>query len=242
LKYAASGLLLATVLSGCFDFVEPDLAEAGAPAVLQTTLFLSDSGTMRAEALLVPSLTVEGLNRSVPDDTLRISGLALVPTSVRRNGTREYSLDTRLADPATFARPLRVSSPRVTGVSAVPPPIDWYTIERADPDTVETPAGQDLVLHMVVEPGQAQPAPDRRFWILELVGDSSSFRISASGAPPAALRVPSYWIPAHSGLLRAHLNYVLDGVYRPEPGDYIHTLQVNLRLRWYVRLQDPASP
>ena len=242
LKAAACGLLMALLLSGCFDFVAPDLAEAGAPAVLQTSVFLSDSGTVRAEAKLVPSLTVEGLNRSVPNDTLHISGLALVPTSIRRNGTREYSVQTTLPDPAAFIRPLRVESPRVSGVSAHPPPVDWYAIERADRDTVQLMTGQDLELNVVVEPGQAMPPPDQRFWILEIAGDSISFRISASGPPPATLRVPAYWLPAHSGRLVARLNYVMDGVYRPPPGDYIHMLQVSLSLRWDIRLQNPASP
>ena len=228
-------------LGGCFDFVEPDLPEAGAPAVLQTTISTDETGRFQAGALLVPSLTVEGLNRRIPDDTLRVSGFKLVPSAVRKNDTREYALATTLPDPATRLRPIRVQAPLVTGVVAQPPSVDWFALERADPDTVIARANQDLELHLIVEPGQSQPQPNQRLWNLDLVGeDSLIFRIGAQGLPPATLRIPSYWIPAsRNGHLAAYLTYHLTGTYRPTPGDYIHVMNATQRIRWNVRLANP---
>lgn len=233
----------ALLVGGCFDFVEPDLAEAGAPAVLQTNLYLDETGLLRADALLVPSLTVDGLGRTIPDDTLRISGLELRPTSLKRNGTRQYSITTTVSDPAAFVRPLHVQSPTVTGVSAPPTTVAWFALQRADPDTVVLAAGQELELHVIVEPGRSQPIPDQRLWILELVTDSANFRISAQGPPPTTLRVPTFWVPpSRNGRMAAYLTYYLTGTYRPAPGDYIHMLVANLRIRWNIRLAPPRSP
>ncbi|MGH7466806.1 MAG: hypothetical protein ACRENP_02365 [Longimicrobiales bacterium] len=237
-------LTCATVLfSGCLDFIEPDLPEAGAPAVLQMNLNLDETGQLHTNAILVPSLTVDGLNRNVPDDTLRVSGLEFVPSNVRRNGTRLYSVNTRVNDPVAFVRPLRIQPPQVTGVSAPPPVVAWFALERADPDTVVARVGEELMLHLVVEPGGAQPEPDQRLWILELVRDSASFRISAAGAPPTTLRIPAHWVPAgRSERMSAYLTYYLTGTYRPAPGDYLHSLAVNLRIRWHIRLQPTSLP
>jgi hypothetical protein len=230
-------------LTGCFDFVEPDLSEAGAPAVLQMNLNLDETGLLRSDAILVPSLTVDGLRRTVPDDTLRVSGLALTPHDVRPNGTRRYSVNMTVQDPAAFVRPLRIESPLVTGVTAPPPVVAWFGLERADPDTVLVRAGDELLLHLIVEPGRAQPAPDQRLWTLELVGDTANFRIGAQGLPPATLRIPAHWVPVGgSGRVLGSLTYYLTGTYRPAPGDYIHMLAATLRIRWHIRLQPASSP
>jgi hypothetical protein len=229
------------VVSGCFDFVEPDLPEAGAPAVLQTSLSLNETGQLQAGALLAPALTLDGLRRAVLVDTLRVSSVAITPDSVRPNGTREYRLSTIVQDPIGFTRPLRIKSPTVADVRAASPIIEWFALQRADPDTVIFGAGQDLLLNLIVEPGESRPAPDQRTWSLELVTDSGTFRIGAQGRPPATLRVPAYWVPpSGNGRVTAYLSYLLTGTYRPAPGDYLHTLSVNLRIRWNIRLQTPT--
>jgi hypothetical protein len=228
------------VTAGCFDFLDPDLPETGAPVVLETNLSFDETGLLQAGALLAPALTVDGFRRAVLVDTLRVSSVAITPDSVRPNGTRRYRFSTTVHDPVGFVRPLRIATPTVADVRATQPVIDWFALQRADPDTLIFGTGQDLMLNLIVEPGESRPAPDQRVWSLELVTDSGRFRLGAPGRPPPSIRVPAYWVPpSGNSRVTAYLTYFLAGTYRPAPGDYLHSLTASLRIRWNIRLQAP---
>lgn len=227
-------LALGPLAAACFDFEEPDLPEAGAPAVLQAAIHVSDSARLHFTATLVPALTIDGLQRAIADDTIRVNGLRASPTEYKRNGTREY--DFRSAQPDAFSRPISIVAPRIDDVLAAAPAVQWPTLQRLDADTVVLPPGRDLLLR-VRRVGAEAPAAQTRSWALDLVSAEANFRLGGGGAPPDTIRVPPQFIPAAAnGRLGAVLTYFQSGVYRPAPGDYILNLTADVRVRWIIRL------
>ena len=73
-----TALSLALLCAGCWEFVDPQFPEVGAPAVMQASAFVTEDGNVNVNGLLLPGVREGGFQREVPDDTLRILGLKLV--------------------------------------------------------------------------------------------------------------------------------------------------------------------
>ena len=227
-------LTLALTNAACFDFEEPDLPEAGAPAILQAAIHVSDAGLLHFTATLAPALTLEGLEREIVNDTIVVNGLRFGPRAVRRNGTREYDAETAQAAPA--GTPLSLISPRIADVQASPPAVQWPTVQRLDPDSLVYTRGTELMLRARLV-GAESPAPQLRSWTVELASTEARFTLGGSGRPPETIRVPPQFVPeAQNGRVTAILTYFQSGVYRPAPGDYLLTLNSDVRVRWLLRL------
>lgn len=224
------GLLLA---GGCIDFVEPDIAELGAPAVIQATIRLTDLGTVEVDARLVPGLDGAGFRRSVEDPPLEVLGRIVDVDSVSRNGTRRY-VASWLASPDIVADTVTFRAPAVRPVSAAAPAIQWLGIRREGEDTVSLDEDEDLRLAIRLTPGDAQPQPQIRQWFLRLGNDSTAFNISADGVPPDTVLVPSQWIPTGDSV-GVRLIFSQSSVLRDPPGDYVGVITVDTRLFWTLR-------
>lgn len=228
-------VLVSLVCAACYDFVEPDFPEAGAPAVLQASVFADESGSISINALLVPGLGIGGFQRNVLRDTLDIYGVALAPKAVRKNGSREYNFsETRPR--AALTRPFDVSAPRVEDVPGTPPSVEWFPIRRADPDTIVWKRGTDLILRVDTALGRSQPVPAIRQWFLTLTGTAVSFRISSDGLPPATIRIPPEFIPASTGSIQVLLSLYQAGLLQSPTRDYLANLSFNFQIRWIVRV------
>jgi hypothetical protein len=231
-----STALLTLALLGCIDFAEPDLPEAGNPAVIQVILHLDDLGGLDASAVLMPGLTIEGIPRTVPNDTLRVLGLPAKPVEIQPNGTRNYLLLSSIAGPQPGARAITIAPPAIATLAA-PTSIEWQGLRRLDPDTIPIAAGADATLHVELMPPAANPAPASRSWNIDLISPEGNFRFGASGVPPTSIRIPSFWLPATSnGRVTAFLTYFQSGVYHPAPGDYTVSAGVDVRIRWTLRI------
>lgn len=231
--------LLALVLScsGCFDFVEPDLPQRGAPAFLQAFVHINESAHLRISAVLAPGLTQEGDARLIGNDTVIASGLFITPDSVRRTGTRIYNHEGPLGGPDPFAQPITLVPPRIEGALAAPPVVRWRAVRPARMDTIRAVRGEDVVLIIQRSPEPSAPEPLLQQWIVDLVSEDGNFRFGASGEPPDTIRVPSFWVPpAASGRVAAFLTIALSGAYRPPPSDYLVHFSAEQRLRWNLRI------
>jgi hypothetical protein len=229
----------ALALAGCIDFVEPDLPELGAPAVIQATIRLTDVGDAAFEALLSPGFDAEGFRREVAMDTVHVLGRAITPDSIARNGSRRYRAvwqapGTVVAEPVTFRAPL------LEDLAASPPSVTWTGAHRLGPDTLDIVAGEDLMLEVGAGAGTALPEPDLQQWFLRLEGDDGAFNISADGPPPDTIHVPARWIPA-GDKIAARLIYAQSAVIEETPGDYVGLITLDIRLHWTVRLHGPPS-
>lgn len=231
--------LLASALlcGGCWDFVEPELPGAGAPAVLQVSAFVDEAGVVDVNAMLVPGFTIGGLQRAVEDDTVAIYGMKLGPRAVRKSGTREYSFQGRLDSPNPLTVPFTVTGPAIQEVSGPPPYVRWLGIRKTDPDTIVWLKGTELQLHVDTTLARNSPSPQIRQWFLELRGDNRSFRVSSDGYPPAILRVPTEWIPASTnGILTAQLSFYQSGTQRSPSNDYIGNISFTVSIRWVIKV------
>ena len=243
LKTRVCAALLTAVLAGCIDFEEPDFSEAGQPAVFQAIVQLDETGRLNVSGVLIPGITSENVRRTVPNDTVRIYGVVIPPERTAPSGARTYELETQLAGPEPGARPLTIIPPPVTGARALPTTIQWQGLRRLDPDTLFSPAGSDILLHIELNPTTSNPAPNVASWNVDLVSADSNFRFGANGVPPASIRIPSFWIPnASNGRLAIFLSFFQSGTYRPAPGDYSVSATGNVRIRWNVRLLPVPQP
>lgn len=228
-------LLLA--VAGCYDFVEPDFPEAGAPAVLQATAFRDIAGNISITAQLVPGLAIGGIQREIPNDTLEIYGLRLTPKEIKKNGTRIYGFEGPALVAATF--PFVLAAPGVAGVIGPPPRAQWFPVRKTDGDTIVWKRGSELVLHVDTALGVSTPTPPIRQWFLELRGADRSFRVSSDGPPPLTLRIPPEWVPAvNTQTFPVFLSYFQSGQQQSPNRDYIGIISFNTQMRWTIRI-DP---
>lgn len=235
-RHALILAFLALACAGCYDFVDPDFPEAGAPVVLQASVYADAAGAVTIDALLVPGLAMGGFQRNVLRDTLDIYGLKVAPTGLRRNGSREYQITDTLPS-GTMTRPFTVAAPRVEDVGGTPPPIVWFPIRRADADTIIWQRGTELVLHVDTAVGRSQPVPPIRQWFLSLVGTPVGFRISSDGLPPATIRIPADWVPATTtGTILVLMSLYQAGTLQSPARDYIANVAFNFQIRWVVRV------
>jgi hypothetical protein len=234
-RLIAARLLLPLLLAGCIDFVEPDLPERGAPAVIQAAIRLTDLGDAQLEALLAPGLDRSGLRREVTRDTVIVLGRAVTPDSIARNGSRRYR-DSWSAPAAVVAGPVTFRAPLLENLNAAPPELIWTGARRLGPDTIDIVRGQDLVLVVGPGAGSGLPSPDVQQWFLRLEGDDGAFNISADGPPPDTIQVPARWIP-EGGQVATRLIYAQSAVFEDTPGDYVGLITLDIRLHWTVRVQ-----
>ncbi|MGH7505043.1 MAG: hypothetical protein ACRELX_05315 [Longimicrobiales bacterium] len=223
-----------TAAGGCIDFVEPDLPQRGAPAVVQAFLRAAGDGTLVVEATLAPGLDEDGFRRSVLRETLLVADSAIAPSEVARNGTRSYAAKWTANDVVPEGV-VRFEAPLIADVAS-PPSLSWPGIRRLDGDTVVLKPGEALGLRIATG-GIEDPVPELRQWMLQLSGEDGAFRIGADGFPPDTIVVPARWLPApDSGRITARLSYTRSGTVRPVPGDYVGLLLLDLRLNWTIRI------
>ncbi len=235
-RSAALGALVACAgVAGCIDFVEPDLPDLGAPAVIEATIRLTDRGTVDVDARLVPGLGADGFRRELSGNALEVLGRALEPDSVQSNGTRRY-LASWSTDPGVVGQTVSLRAPAVKAVTAPPPAMDWVAVERAGPDSLGLEAGQDLSLRVRVGSSPLQPKPAIRQWFLRLGGKDGAFNISADGPPPDTIFVPARWIPAGDSI-EARLIFSQSVNLQDPPGDYLGLITLDTRLFWTVRVR-----
>lgn len=233
-------VVLALLCGACWDFVEPDFPEAGAPAVLQASVFIDEQGAGNINALLVPGLTFGGFVRDVPNDTLLFYDRALAPTAVRRNGTREYNDAGILVEGDPLAQPFVLVGPDVTDITGPPPRVRWPTIRKIGPDTVSWTRGTTLVLRVDTVLAPAEPPPQIQQWFLDLRGSDRSFRVSSDGLPPAELQIPGNFMPAAvGGNIFATLTFYQSGQQRSPGNDYVGNISFTVLLRWVIKVQSP---
>jgi hypothetical protein len=230
----------ALAVSGCVDFVAPDLPELGAPAVIEATIRLTDQGVAELDARLVPGLDIAGYRRPIPHDTIDVLGLRIAPDSTYRNGTRRY-VERWAVDPAAVGLPARFLAPDVDGILATRPSIEWAGIRRIGADTIEPGPEGDVMLYVAMGEGGALPAPAIRQWFLRLEGDTSAFGISADGPPPDTIFVPARWIP-EGETISIRLIFSQSAVLQPPPGDYLGLVTLDSRLFWTLRVRGAAFP
>lgn len=229
-------LALALSCTACYDFVEPDFPEAGAPALLQLAVYVDESGNASITGLLAPGLSAAGVQRRVLRDTIELYGLQLAPVGIRRNGSREYALTGIIAGPELVTRPLEIEAPTVEKVAGPPPTAQWFGVRKVGPDTIAWRPGTDLVLRVASDLGASTPMPTIRQWFVALHG-ATSFRISADGLPPDEIVIPAYWVPEpRDGLITASLAFFQSVRQQAGAGDYIGLFSFNVELRWVVQV------
>jgi hypothetical protein len=229
--------VIAALCAGCWDFVEPDFPEAGAPAVLQSSTFVDERGNISIDALLAPGFTVAGLQREVPNDTLHVYGLSLAPAEIKKNGSRAYTFSGNLDSPDPLRVPFVLDGPVIEEVTGPPPHVRWFGIRKLDPDTITWPRGTELRLRIDTTLAQATPLPQIRQWFLEIRGKDRSFRVSSDGLPPATLRLPAEWVPADTnGIVTATLSFYQSGTLLSPKRDYIGNISFTVLIRWIIKV------
>jgi hypothetical protein len=228
-------LALALGAAACIEFVEPDIPQAGAPAVLEVSLSVSADTLAFIEARLTPGFDGYGFERRIADDTLHALGRKVPPESVTGVGTRLYRAPLRLA-PGESLGPLVIVPPVVEGTSP-PLPIRWGGMRRLGGDTLALVRGEDLRLHFAIGAG-AGGQPQTRQWFLQLSGATAPIRVSSDGPPPAELIVPWQWVPAPfaNGSAFADLTFFQNAARAGPAGDYLMSVTVNFNARWVIRV------
>lgn len=232
-------VVVALCAAGCIDFVEPDLPLRGAPAVIDATIRIFDTGRLEVSGTLAPGLDDGGLLRMLTRDLLHAAGFDVAVTDVAANGSRVYALE-RAVPQDIVAREIVIRAPAVEGVSA-PPTAHWHTARRLDPDTMQIAIDEDLHLRVESTLGGFDPPVDIRQWFLTLDGGDDEFRLSANGPPPDTIIVPPRWLPAApGGSIEARLTYFQSARIGDIDADYIALFTLDTRLRW-VLIVDPSG-
>jgi hypothetical protein len=228
-----AALLLAT---GCLDFIEPELPDRGAPAVLQLTVRLLEPDEVEVEARMVPGLDEAGARRRLTDDRMRVMERVLDPDSTSKTGTRVYRTSWT---GAASAGAIEVRAPSVEGLAAAPG-FRWYAIRNGGPAELRLDAGADLDLPVAVAAGAPEPAPDIQQWFLTLSDSTGLFRLAADGPPPATIKVPPYWLPRGDSIAVALIYQQLSKV-EVSGGAYVGLFTLDTRVSWVVRRNPPQS-
>jgi hypothetical protein len=174
------------VLAGCWEFLEPEFAEQDATTIMQVDARLNERGDFLLNALLIPGLDDEGFLREVVRDTLYVFGLPVASSAVNPNGSRLYSLTTRLS-PQEMAQPFTIDPPVVAGL-APGPRVRWSSPLPLDPDTVRIAPGADLELRTAYDSTVNSIKPVHQ-WFFELSAGSARFHSRSAPTP----RRPTGW-------------------------------------------------
>lgn len=241
----ALALSLASVLvTACqLEFLGPE-----SPARLEVTVEFTDATatTIIIDATLAPGLTGDGSVRSIPDDTLRLLGSALIPVEIGDNEVRTYhrllAIDPRtLADPTVFLTP-----PAVDQTSGSPGQLSLGFIWRQGPENVPTELNTDATLELA-NVASLTPASGR-VWRLEIsrpTGGESLIiaRFAAFGIPPNTLSVPaSVFMANPAPLLDARLAVEYGVEAETAAEDYHAELVIEADLRWVLDFTTPGRP
>ncbi|HET9981955.1 MAG TPA: hypothetical protein VFQ38_00140 [Longimicrobiales bacterium] len=235
-------LALATsplLLTGCLDFVAPDLPTPG-PAAFSASLDLTDSGMLLLSARLDPGLAQSRDWRVVPNDSIVLQGRGVGPAAVQTNGSRSYTAQLPAAAPAEV---VTLRAPPVHGIEAPPVELSWTPVRRLGRDTVVLEPGADLHVRIDTVGGRLAPEPRFRQWSLGLAASNGdNFQIGGSGPPPTDIDVPARWIPGDAaGALVATLVVSQSSQTRPPPGDYLAAISTSQRIGWVVVRPDSAK-
>jgi hypothetical protein len=235
LATAAVLALASSSLTGCFDFIEPDIPQAGAPATLQVSVSIADNGSTTLTAALTTGFDSLGVPRAIADPTLRVMGRDLLPADTAVAEVWRYE-GSWVVHEGEALGPIVVEPPRVVGAPAPAPPV-WHGLRRVGSDTLLLPAGEDLALHLEVD--ERGTAPIRQ-WFLQMTGARGSIRLSADGPPPERLVVPTVWLPEprSDGTFRVTLNYSQSETRVGPAGNYVLSGALSSRADWTVRVDN----
>ncbi len=228
------------LLLACIDFVEPNIPDAGGPAILSATAVISDRGTVDVGAMLDPGLDHLGVRRQVPEAGLEAYNATIEPDRVQRDGRRFYEAGFEF-DPAVDIQTVVFLAPVVPGIAAPRPGAHLFGIRRLGPDTLRLVSGADLLLAVTAEPGTTTPAPDIRQWFLNLGSATDEVRLGGNGPPPDTMIIPTRFIPMGDSL-EVRLIYQQSVDVRGAPGDYIGLFVLDSRVFWTVRVEAGAPP
>jgi len=232
---AALLLLALSPMAGCLDFIDPILPSRGAAAVVTAHVNVTERGDVELTVRLLPGLDSAGVPRAVASRAARLLSRAIEPDTVT---LREWVYHETFTVPAAqVAGPIIFEAPAVRGVGA-PPAVTWYGVRRMDPDTLTLRAGQDMRLVLDADLGMPAPAPATRQWFMTLASTGGVFRLGADGVPPDTVIVPARWVPA-GDIVRVLLIWVQSADIRPQPGDYIGLVTLDVRASWTVRVITP---
>lgn len=235
---AIAATVAVVALAGCIDFVDPNIPDAGGPAILNATAVVSDRGSVDIRGSLDPGIALSGVRRAVPAPALEANDTAIEPDQVRRDGRRFYEALLPF-DPASEALTISFLAPPVPGVEAPRPAARLFGIRRVGPDTLRLAAGEDLLLRITPEPGTSQPPPAIQQWFLTLSAASNEFRLGGNGPPPDTILIPTRFIPTGDSL-EVRLIYQQFVDVQTPPGDYIGLFTLDARTFWTVRVDDAA--
>ena len=231
MKYRPALLVLSVFVSACFDFIEPDLADENGAALLNINATQVEDGIVDIEALFSPGIDADGFRRRVQNDTLRVFGLVIPPSSERASGTLVYNVDATMAEITTF-HPFTVVAPRVAGVAALPEVV-WQGFRKLGADTIVIRRGEDLTLAVETDPDIPRPARPNQQWLLQIAGGNDSFLIGGNGLPPLSIRIPVAWIPERpDSILSATLTSSQSGVVRVP--NYRAAINYSAIVQWTV--------
>lgn len=232
--------MLVVALVACADFVDPNIPEAGGPAVLSAIAVVSDRGTIDVRGVLNAGLDVIGVQRDVPDAGFGVNDTVIEPVAVERDGDHRYQ-SVWAMDPVSEPIAVAFRGPPVPGIVASPPTASLRGIRREGPDTLRIAAGSDLLLRIQPEPGASTPTPTSQQWFLTIAAAAREFRLGGSGAPPDTILVPARFIPAGDSL-EVRLIYQQLAEAQAPPGDYIGVFTFDTRLFWTVRVDGGGGP
>jgi hypothetical protein len=232
--------VVAAAFAACIDFVDPNIPDAGGPAVISATSVISERGTIDVRAVLNPGLDLAGIRRIVPDPGLAVNDTVIAPDRIQRDGDRIYQ-SLFAFDVATGRVAVRFLAPPVPGIAAPPPTAHLVGIRRMGPDTLRIASGSDLLIRLAREPGTSEPEPLSRQWFLTLAADTAEFRLGGNGPPPDTILVPARFIPAGDSL-EVRLIYQQLAEAQAPPGDYVGVFTLDTRLFWTVRVDAGGRP
>ncbi|CAN5857260.1 hypothetical protein BH23GEM9_BH23GEM9_36510 [soil metagenome] len=221
------------LLGGCLEFGDPMIPDRDAPALLIANMRVFDVGRFQVDGTLTPGRETTGFLRVVQDPRIRAGDVVVEPDEVSSAGVRIYDSDF-VIDRNGTAGPFVLVPPDIRGVGPLPV-LRWHGLRRAGPDTLSLAPGADIVLRLDTIPEASMPAQRMRQWFVEVRGSGTTFRISADGAPLAALRIPAEWIATSAGdRADVSLIYFQSTQLRDAGNTYIANVVLDVRLNWVV--------
>lgn len=235
-----------TGAAGCVDFTDPvaPWTPNQAPqAVFQVQVTHPASSAVPATIQVArgdvfPGTIESGHYRDLGDPTLFALGDALEPAPPGVDGWYRYG-------PRTWSVPgdslhrvrIRFELPRVEGVPATPPVIDWTTPSRVGSGLLTVKMGEPVVLQLQGLDAALEPPPGFQRWTIDLNGPRGSFNIGSNGVPRTTLRVPAEWVPAFAGeVATVTLTFFRDTRVVMQPGQYSAYMLMLTSLQWTVQV------
>jgi hypothetical protein len=221
------------LLAGCVEVAEPEMPDPRSPAVLQANMRIFDAGAFQVDGSLSPGREESGFLRVVQVPYIQAAGFLVAPQTLSQQGVRTYQSGFAVARGATSG-PFDLVVPDIRGTTTLPA-VRWWGLQRVGSDTLVVHPGSDVVLRMDSVAAVSVPAHRWRQWFLEIRTGAQVFRVSADGAPPATLRIPSEWVPGRAGE-RSDLSliYYQSTQLRAPDNTYIANIMLDTRMNWVV--------